>query len=114
VQETGSDGAARFTTIFPGCYAGRMPHMHFEIYRNANSASGWSNKLRTSQIAFPADVSSTVYNGADGYATSVANLARISFASDNVFSDGVSSQLATITGSVAAGYEATLRVGISV
>ena len=37
VQETGSDGAARFTTIFPGCYAGRMPHMHFEIYRNANS-----------------------------------------------------------------------------
>ena len=32
VQETDSSGSLSFTTIFPGCYAGRMPHVHFEVY----------------------------------------------------------------------------------
>jgi protocatechuate 3,4-dioxygenase beta subunit len=114
VQVTGSDGKAAFTTIVPGCYAGRMPHMHFEVYRDANTASSWTNKLKTSQIAFPTDIMSTVYNGADGYSASVSNLSRISFASDNVFSDGVTTQLATISGSIAAGYTASLIVGIGV
>lgn len=114
VQETGSDGTVTFTTVFPGCYSGRMPHMHFEVYRNANTATSFSNKLKTSQIAFPVDVCSTVYSTASGYSSSVNNLNRISFATDNVFSDGVSTQLATMSGSVAAGYEATLTIGISV
>lgn len=113
VQSTGSDGVATFTTIFPGCYDGRMPHMHFEVFRSANSASAYSNKLKTSQIAFPTDVCSTVYSGASGYATSVGNFARISFQSDNVFSDGVTLQLASVTGSVAEGYVATLTVGLA-
>jgi protocatechuate 3,4-dioxygenase beta subunit len=113
VQETGSDGTVTFTTVFPGCYAGRMPHLHFEVYRSVNSASAYSNKLKTSQIAFPTAVCSTVYSSATGYSASVANLAAISFASDNVFSDGVSTQTASISGSVAAGYAASLTVGIS-
>lgn len=114
VHETGSDGTVTFLTVFPGCYSGRMPHMHFEVYRNANTASSYTNKLKTSQIAFPTEVCSTVYNSASGYSASIANLAAISFSSDNVFSDGVSTQLASLSGSVAAGYSATLRVGISV
>jgi protocatechuate 3,4-dioxygenase beta subunit len=113
VQETGSDGTVTFTTVFPGCYAGRMPHMHFEVYRSVNSASAYSNKLKTSQIAFPTDVCSTVYSSASGYSASIANLAAISFATDNVFSDGVSTQTATISGSVTAGYTASLTVGIA-
>lgn len=114
VQTTGSDGKVVFTTVFPGCYAGRMPHIHFEVYRNANTATSYSNKLKTSQIAFPTEVCSTVYNTASGYSASIANLANISFASDMVFSDGVSTQTATVAGSVAAGYTAALTVGISV
>ncbi|MFH7042453.1 intradiol ring-cleavage dioxygenase [Paucibacter sp. JuS9] len=114
VQVTGSDGTVTFTTVFPGCYDGRMPHMHFEVYRSSAAATSFSNKLKTSQVAFPTDVCSTVYSSASGYSASVSNLARISFASDNVFSDGYSTQLATLTGSVAAGYAATLTVGISV
>lgn len=113
VQVTGSDGTVSFNTIFPGCYDGRMPHMHFEVYRTSAAATSYTNKLKTSQVAFPTDVCSTVYNNASGYSASVSNLARISFASDNVFSDGYSTQLATVTGSVAAGYVATLTVGIS-
>src|SRR6218665_302848 len=114
VQSTGSDGTVTFTTIFPGCYDGRMPHMHFEVYRSANTASSYTNKLKTSQIAFPTDVCNTVYNNASGYGTSVTNFARISFATDNVFSDGVTTQTATISGSVSAGYVASLTVGIAV
>lgn len=113
VQATGSDGTATFTTIYPGCYSGRMPHIHFEVYRSTTTASSWSNKLKTSQIAFPTDVSSAVY-ATSGYSGSAANAAAISFSSDNIFSDGYTSQLATVTGSASAGYVATLRVGIAV
>lgn len=114
VQATDADGRATFVTIFPGCYAGRMPHVHFEVYRSANSATAWTNKLKTSQIAFPTEVCSTVYDDAAGYSASAGNFARISFATDNVFSDGVSSQLALVSGSVAQGYAATLTIGVSV
>ena len=114
VQETASDGTATFTTIVPGCYSGRMPHIHFEVYRNANTASAWTNKLRTSQLALPTDVCSAVYAGATGYSASVTNLSRITFATDNVFSDGVTTQLASVTGNLTDGYAARLQVGIAV
>ena len=112
VQATGSDGVAEFITIFPGCYSGRMPHMHFEVYRSTTTATSFSNKLKTSQIAFPTDVCTTVY-GTSGYASSLSNLGRISFTSDNVFSDGYSTQLATLTGNTTDGYVGTLQVGIA-
>jgi protocatechuate 3,4-dioxygenase beta subunit len=113
VQPTGSSGAATFSTIFPGCYAGRMPHIHFEVYRDANAATSYANKLETSQLALPTEVCKTVY-ATSGYAASAANLATMSFAADDVFSDGVTLQMATLTGSVAAGYLATLTVAMSV
>ena len=112
VQETDSSGVATFTTIYPGCYLGRMPHIHFEVYRSTNTATSFSNKLKTSQLAFPNDVSTTVYNTA-GYESSLSNFGRISFATDNVFSDGVTLQTTTVTGSVSEGFVATLTVGIS-
>ena len=113
VQGTGSGGTVSFTTIFPGCYDGRMPHMHFEVYRNAGAATSYANKIKTSQIAFPTAVCTTVYSTASGYGSSLTNFNRISFASDNVFSDGYATQLATLTGDVASGYAATLTVGIA-
>lgn len=113
VQESNSEGVATFTTIFPGCYAGRMPHMHFEIYRSLASASSYTSKLRTSQIAFPTEVCNTVYAGATGYSESARNFGQISFSSDNVFSDGVALQMASISGSIAAGYTASLNVALA-
>jgi protocatechuate 3,4-dioxygenase beta subunit len=113
VQTTDATGVASFTTIYPGCYDGRMPHMHFEVYRSTTTATSFSNKLRTSQIAFPNAVSSAVY-ATSGYGSSANNLSRISFSTDNVFSDGVDLQLVSISGNVTDGYVATLRVGISV
>ena len=61
VQETAADGSLQFTTIFPACYSGRWPHMHFEVYESLDAATSASNKLRTSQLALPQDVCETVY-----------------------------------------------------
>ena len=112
VQETNASGVATFITVFPGCYAGRMPHMHFEVYRSLATATSSTSKIKTSQIAFPVATCQTVY-ATSGYSASVANLAQISFATDNVFSDGTSLQLASVTGDTTSGYVATLQVGIS-
>ncbi len=112
VQATGSDGTATFQTIYPGCYAGRVPHVHFEVYRSTTTATNWNNKLRTSQLCFPSDTSAAVY-ASSGYGNSAANNPNISLASDGIFSDGYATQLASLTGSVSAGYVARLQVGIA-
>ncbi|OYU44525.1 MAG: hypothetical protein CFE44_12485 [Burkholderiales bacterium PBB4] len=112
VQATDASGVATFVTVFPGCYAGRMPHMHFEVFRTLASATSASGKIKTSQIAFPVATCQQVYT-AEGYSASVRNLAQISFANDNVFSDGTSLQLASVTGDNATGYVANITVGVN-
>ena len=39
VQIADADGMVSFTTIFPGCYRGRWPHIHFEVYPDAAAAT---------------------------------------------------------------------------
>ncbi|KQV94124.1 hypothetical protein [Pelomonas sp. Root1237] len=112
VQATATDGTATFQTIYPGCYSGRVPHIHFEVYRSTTTATNWNNKLRTSQLCFPSDSNTAVY-ATSGYGNSAANNNAISLSSDGIFSDGYSTQLATMTGSVSAGYVARLKVGIA-
>ncbi|MBS0444613.1 MAG: intradiol ring-cleavage dioxygenase [Proteobacteria bacterium] len=117
VQVTDANGQVSFTTIFPACYSGRMPHIHYEIYRSANSATAATNALRTAQIALPNDICNAVY-ATTAYSKSAVNFAKISFTTDNVFSDNVAdgtlaSETCAITGSVTAGYAATLTVGIA-
>jgi protocatechuate 3,4-dioxygenase beta subunit len=111
VQEADSDGKVTFTSIFPGAYSGRWPHIHFEVYPSLDKATNASNKIATSQLALPQDVCETVY-ATDGYSASVRNLAQSSLESDNVFRDGVDQQMATMSGSVDAGYKATLNVPV--
>jgi protocatechuate 3,4-dioxygenase beta subunit len=114
VQETDANGGVTFTTIFPACYSGRMPHIHIEVYRSETTATSYTNKLKTTQLAFPVDVCTTVYSTATGYSASVTNFSQISFATDAVFSDGTTTEMSTVTGSVADGYAVSLQVGISV
>jgi protocatechuate 3,4-dioxygenase beta subunit len=111
VQETASDGTLTFKSIFPGCYDGRWPHIHFRVYESLAAATGGGKKLRTSQLALPEDVCEAVY-ASGGYSNSTSNLSRVSLESDNVFRDGWSAELAAVTGSVAQGYTATLDVAI--
>jgi protocatechuate 3,4-dioxygenase beta subunit len=111
VQETDDDGWVEFTSIFPACYAGRWPHVHFEVYESLTKATSAGEKLRTSQLALPEQVCSTVY-ATDGYEQSVQNLSQTSLDSDGIFSDGYSLQMAKLTGNNDDGWVATLNVPV--
>ena len=102
-----------FTTIYPGCYSGRWPHIHVEVYLSLTQATGYQNKIKISQIATPADSSGTVYGSATGYSASVSNLASISLATDNVFSDGATPETPSVSGNITDGYAIALTEGIA-
>lgn len=85
MQVADADGVVTFTAIFPGCYDGRMPHVHFEVYPTL----------------------------ATGYSASLRKLSRISVALDNVFSDGTALQMPAMRSGMVNGYVATLAVGVS-
>jgi protocatechuate 3,4-dioxygenase beta subunit len=111
VQPTNASGVVTFTSIYPACYSGRWPHIHFEVYPSVAEATAAGSKLATSQIALPENVSKLVYATA-GYSQSVSNLAQVSLATDNVFSDGAELETPTVTGSVDQGYVIALDVGV--
>ena len=113
IQSTDDSGKVSFTSIFPACYSGRWPHIHFEVYASVEDAtSGAGPIVKTSQIALPQDAAEAVY-ATDGYSRSVANLGRVSLATDNVFgNDSAATEPATVTGGVSAGYTATLTIAI--
>lgn len=112
VQEADGDGRVTFTTIFPGAYSGRWPHIHFEVYASLDDATSAASPIATSQLALPKDTCDLVY-ATVGYEASVGNLARTSLRSDMVFGDdGAVHQLATMTGSVGGGLTAALDVGV--
>ncbi len=112
VQEADGTGQVTFNSIFPACYSGRWPHIHFEVYPSLAKATESSNKIATSQVALPKDVCETVY-ATDRYSQSVANLARVSLASDNVFGDdGGAHQLGTVSGTVEGGLTVELAVPV--
>jgi len=116
VQATNANGQATFTTIFPGCYSGRYPHIHFEVYRSLASATSYANRLLTSQFAMPRDVATAIYAGS-GYPGSASRFASITTSSDNVFGDNTAAQIAaqtpSLTGSASAGYTGSVTVGVS-
>ena len=113
VQAAGADGIVTFTSIFPACYSGRWPHVHFEIYPSIAAAADAGNKIATSQIALPKDICDQVYATA-GYERSVSNLGQISLTSDMVFGDdGGEHQIGTISGTVADGLTVELAVPVN-
>jgi protocatechuate 3,4-dioxygenase beta subunit len=112
VQAAGDDGIVEFTSVFPACYPGRWPHIHFEVYPSLEAATSSANRIATSQIALPKDVSDAVY-ATSGYEQSVSNMNGLSLERDNVFADdGGASQLGTMSGSVADGLIVELAVPV--
>jgi protocatechuate 3,4-dioxygenase beta subunit len=113
VLATDANGLASFQSIFPACYSGRWPHIHFEVYPSLEQAASASGKLATSQIALPKDICDQVY-ATDGYSQSIQNLSQVSLQSDMVFGDdGGAHQLGTITGSIDSGLVVALAVPVS-
>lgn len=112
VQITDANGVVSFTSIIPGCYSGRWPHIHFEVYPDQASIADSTKAIATSQVALPKTTCEAVY-ATTGYEASVRNLAQISLTSDNVFgNDGGIHQLGTATGDTASGYAVRLTVPV--
>lgn len=97
-QTTDTNGMAAWTSIYPGWYSGRAPHIHVHVYNSSGTS------LLVTQIAFPEDVSKVVY--AQGVYASKGQ-ADTTNARDNVFGDGVTNEMSVVTGSVSAGYVLT-------
>jgi len=53
-QFTDADGAVCFTTIYPGWYPGRTPHIHFKVILD-------DKDLVTGQLYFPDTISERIY-----------------------------------------------------
>ncbi|MBA0882181.1 dioxygenase family protein [Flavobacterium undicola] len=108
-QTTNTNGLVSFTSIFPGWYSGRATHIHVHIYNSAGTS------LLVTQIAFPEGSGSAVVlvnaSTANGYSKGMSGYTYN--ASDNVFSDGVSSELSTVTGSVSAGFVLTHSINVA-
>ncbi len=111
VQETDDKGQVKFTTILPACYDGRWPHIHFEVYPSLAKTTNSANKIATSQMALPEDIVKVAYATA-GYEQSVANLSKVTLASDNVFGDGYDLQIPTMTGDPTKGYALTFACAV--
>lgn len=114
IQVADSDGNLTFKTIVPGCYTGRWPHIHFEVYPDLASATEVTKTIATSQLAFPPAMLAKVY-ALDTYSGSTQNLAGVGtkIAHDDIFGDGDwKLQVPTITGDAESGYTATLTVSI--
>jgi protocatechuate 3,4-dioxygenase beta subunit len=118
VQVTDANGEVTFTTIWPACYDGRWPHIHFEIFPSLATATTQRNATLTSQFAMPSAECTTIYNGSSLYSGSISNFSKVSVTTDGVFGDNTTAQIAamtpTVTGSLSAGYAATVTVGVAV
>lgn len=112
VQAADANGKLSFTTIFPGCYPGRWPHIHFEVYPSLEKATDAQFVALTSQLAFPADACRAAYASA-GYESSARSFPQLSLETDGVFRDGYAQQLAATSGDPTNGYFAHLTVGMA-
>jgi protocatechuate 3,4-dioxygenase beta subunit len=104
IQSTDSNGQAKFTTIYPGWYTGRVTHIHVQVYVN-------STLKLTSQIAFPEDINTAVYNTALYSAHGQNSMKN---ASDNIISDSLDNELATVVANATTGgYDLTHTIYVS-
>ncbi len=111
VQPTNQLGTATFTTVFPGAYPGRWPHIHFEVYPSLAKATTSKNKIATSQLALPDKGCQEVY-ALDGYEASREFFEPGGLSRDGVFRDGAALQMATMTGNAKDGFVVKLTVAI--
>ena len=108
-QTTDSNGLVSFTSIFPGWYQSRATHIHVHIYKSDGTS------LLVTQIAFPEGSDSAVVavNSASSYGYTKGMTGYTYNANDNIFSDGTSNEMSSISGSVSAGYILTHTIKVA-
>lgn len=108
-QVTDANGKVAFTSIFPGWYQGRATHIHVHVY----DSNG--NSLLVTQIAFPEGSNSAVVqvNAASQYGYTKGMSGYTYNANDNVFGDGVSTEMSNISGSLSSGFSLRHNIVVS-
>ena len=111
MQAADANGVVTFTSIYPGLLLRTLAAHSLRGLSEPRAATAVKNKIATSQIAMPLASNNLVYATSD-YASSARNQSQITLATDNVFSDGASLELATVTGDVTNGMTAALTVAV--
>lgn len=102
-QITDQKGEVDFITVFPGWYQGRTCHIHFQVYVSSNYAA-------ISQLTFNHEATNQVY--ADNSTLYTKGSDPKSPDTDNIFSDGYTYQLASLTANANGGYDSYLEVTV--
>ncbi len=117
VQVTGTAGTVTFTTIFPGVYANRFPHLFIEVFPTAAAATNGNQAILRTQLVMPAAVANAVYTDPTNYAGNATKFAAVSIAADPVFGDNSAAQIAAMTpsftGGISSGFTAAITIGIA-
>ena len=118
VNVSDAGGKLRFTTVYPGCYTGRWPHIHFEVFASAEAAVSGKAAILTSQLLLPEEICTMVYIGNPSYPASLSALQGVSVLTDMVFGDNTAEQLQgqtpTFSGDITSGLLAFAQVGLVV
>jgi protocatechuate 3,4-dioxygenase beta subunit len=114
VQLTDARGLAKFTTIYPGFYSGRAPHIHAKVHVGGTHTSAKYSGGRVShngQIFFPEALSTKVYRSSPY--TQDANT-RTYRKRDRIYTGqhGASSVLKISGGSVSAGLRGAITLAV--
>jgi protocatechuate 3,4-dioxygenase beta subunit len=109
-------GQVQLTTVVPGCYPGRWPHLHFEVFASAEAAAGGGQALLTGQFALPEAACREVYAAEAAYAASIGPLEDVSLKRDGIFRRSTAAELAAqtlvLSGDARRGYRGTAQVGM--
>jgi protocatechuate 3,4-dioxygenase beta subunit len=108
-QFSDSTGLVTFTTVYPGAYSGRCPHIHLKI-RIFNS-DGAVTTENTTQLFFTDATSASVYAASSYYSTSSYNTRDTA---DSIYNSESPTLLPTITGDTTAGLTGTIAIGVEV
>ena len=102
VQKTDAKGLAGFRTVYPGWYPGRTVHIHVKVHLGGTV-------VHTGQLYFPDDVTDAAYRKAP-YSSRPARSTRN--ANDSVFVNGGRNSMLAVHANGAAGYVATITMGV--
>ena len=108
-QIADSNGKVAYTSIFPGWYQSRATHIHVHVYDNSGKS------LLVTQIAFPEGSESAVVrvNAASDYGYTKGMNGYTYNSNDNVFSDGIETEMSSISGSISEGFSLKHNIVVS-
>ncbi len=105
-QVTDANGTVQFTTIYPGWYQGRTPHIHFKVRTTATSGQSYEF---TSQLYFDDAISDRVYKQMPYVSKGQSSQTN---EQDGIFQQGGNQLMLSLKENPQGGYAATFDIGL--